>query len=128
MKTPVIFTLRGALCALVAVCAITVSKAEENKDAKEKKIPAGLLKKYDLNNDGVLDEKEKAAFEADKAKKKSEMEAKHLEKYDTNKDGKLDESERAAAKAAKEEAAEKKKAELQKKKEKAEKEASAPSK
>lgn len=116
MKSPVIFTLRGVLCALVATCAITVSKAE---DTKEKKVPPGILKKYDLNNDGVLDEKEKAAWDADKAQKKAEAEAKRLEKYDANKDGKLDESELAAEKAdkaAKKEAADKKKADAEKKK------------
>ncbi len=118
MKPPVIYSLRGALCALIAVCAISVSKADENK--KPEKTP-DVPKKYDLNQDGKLDESEKAAWEADKAKKKAEWEAKRLEKFDKNKDGKLDESEVAAEKAMKQEMAEKKKAEMEKKK--AEKEA-----
>lgn len=113
MNNTAIATLRAALCAVIAVCAVAVSRAE---DKPEKKIPAGVLKKYDTNQDGVLDEKEKAAMEADKAKKKAAEEAKRLEKYDVNKDGKLDESELAAEKAAKKEAAEKKKAEAEKKK------------
>ncbi|MFA6959762.1 MAG: hypothetical protein WC205_03310 [Opitutaceae bacterium] len=113
MKTPVISTLRGALCVLVAVCAISTSKADETKDAK--KVPPGILKKYDANNDGVLDEKEKAVMEADKAAKKAATEAKRLAKYDANKDGKLDEAELAAEKADKKAAADKKKAEMEKK-------------
>jgi len=114
MKIPFITTLRGALCALIAVSAITVSQADETK--KEKPVPPGILKKYDANKDGVLDETEKAAWEADKAKRRSSDEARRLGKFDANKDGKLDESELAAEKAAKKEAADKKKAEAEKKK------------
>lgn len=116
MKTPVASILRGALCALVAICAISVAKADDNKDVKEKKIPGHVLKKYDVNKDGVLDEKETAAWEADKAKKKAEAEARRLEKYDKNQNGKLDADELAAEKADKKAAAEKKKAEAEKKK------------
>lgn len=124
MKTPAYTFIRGALCVLVATFAFSAAQAEEGADSKEKKIPAGVLKKFDANQDGTLDAGEKAAWEADKAKKKAEGEAKRLEKYDTNKDGKLDEAEIAAEKAARKEAAEKKKAEMEKKK--AEKEAAAP--
>ena len=113
MKTPALFTLRGAFCALITICAISVAKADESK--KPEKTP-DVPKKYDLNQDGKLDESEKAAWEADKAKKKAEWEAKRLEKFDKNKDGKLDESELAAEKALKQEMAEKKKAEQEKKK------------
>lgn len=83
-----------------AFTAISVAQAEGSKDTKDKTIPPGLLKKYDTNQDGVLDEKEKAALEADKAK----MMEKRLEKFDANKDGKIDASEEAAEKAAKEKA------------------------
>lgn len=115
MKTPVASILRGTLGVLVVSCAFSVAQAEEGKEPK--KVPPGILKKYDANQDGALDEKEKAAMDADKAKKKAEGEAKRLEKFDKNKDGKLDESELAAEKAMKQE----KKAEMEKKK--AEKEA-----
>ena len=121
MKLPVIPTLRGALCALIAICSISVAQADETMEAKDKKIPPGQLKKYDANKDGVLDDAEKAVMDADKAKKKSAGETKRLKKYDANKDGNLDESEIAAEKAAKKEMAEKKKAKAAKKK--AEKEA-----
>jgi Ca2+-binding EF-hand superfamily protein len=106
MKTSAILNLRVALCALVAVCAITVTQAEETKG---KKVPPSVLKKFDINNDGVLDASENAAWQADKAKQKAAMEAKRMAKYDANKDGVLDESELAAEKAAKQEAADKKK-------------------
>lgn len=111
MKNSAISTLRGVLCALVAICAITVSKADETKSVKEKKVPASALKKYDANKDGVLDETEKAAWEADKASKNAAAKAKRLEAFDANKDGELDATERAAEKAAKKAAKEKKKAE-----------------
>lgn len=108
MKTPFTHAFRGALCALTAVCLLTVAQAE---DKPEKKIPPGLLKKYDANQDGTLDATEKAAMEADIAKKKAAEMSKRLEKFDANKDGKLDESELAAEKAAREEMISKKKAE-----------------
>jgi Ca2+-binding EF-hand superfamily protein len=123
MKNPVIYTLRGALCALVAVCSISVSKADENKDTKNKPVPAKVLEKYDANKNGTLDESEKAAWEADKAKRKAEEMAKRLEKWDTNKDGKLDESEKAAEKAARDEMMAKKKAEKEAKQAQKDKEA-----
>lgn len=121
MKTPFTFTLRGVLCALVAVSIISVVQADETK--KDKPVPAAAIKKYDANKDGVLDETEKAAWDADVAKRKADELAKRLEKYDTNKDGTIDEAELAAEKAAKKEMIEKKKAEAAKKK--AEKEAAA---
>jgi hypothetical protein len=55
-----------------------------------------LLKKYDANADGQLDESEKAAIAADRA---SAREKRKLKKYDTNHDGQLDEAETAAMKA-----------------------------
>jgi hypothetical protein len=123
MKNPVTLTLRSLLCGLTAICAISVSHADETQGAKESKTPPGLVKKYDVNKDGVLDEQEKAALEADKAKKTAAMEAKRLKRFDANKDGTLDESELAAESAAKQAEAEKRKAAIDKKK--AEKEAAA---
>ena len=116
MKTPITCLFRGALCALIASSVLLVAKAEDSKNTKEKKVPPAILKKYDANKDGVLDETEKAALEADVAKSKAAAEAKRLAKYDANKDGKLDESELATEKAEKKAAADKKKAEMEKKK------------
>ena len=63
-------------------------------------IPADVLKKFDKNKDGQLDETEKkAALEAMNGKTKSR--AQQLkDKLDTNNDGKIDDAERAAAKEA----------------------------
>ncbi|MBC8041762.1 MAG: hypothetical protein H7Y06_14560 [Opitutaceae bacterium] len=108
MKTPVTSLLRSTLGVLFAICAFSVAQAEEGGESK--KIPPGILKKFDANQDGTLDATEKAAMEADKAKHKAEWEAKRLEKLDTNKDGKIDDSEQAAEKAVKEEMMAKKKA------------------
>lgn len=116
MNYPKISALRGALCALVALGAVTASRAEKPEGAKEKGPSAALLKKYDANQDGKLDETEKAALEADLAKKKAAEEAKVLAKYDANKDGKLDDSEKAAMEADKKAAAEKRKEAMEKKK------------
>ncbi|MET0261627.1 MAG: hypothetical protein ABW223_01925 [Rariglobus sp.] len=114
MKNLIPHTLRSLLV-LAVLGAVTTLRAEGD----EKKVPAAVLKKYDTNNDGVLDEKEKAVAEADKAKKKADTEAKRLEKYDANKDGKIDQKELEAEKAdraAKKADAEKRKAEKEKKK------------
>src|SRR5664280_154960 len=70
--------------------------------AVEEEVSAAVLKKYDANHDGVLDESEKAAWQADKEKQQTAREAKRaadLARYDVNKDGKLNPDERAAAKA-----------------------------
>jgi len=101
---------------MVALGAVSVSWAEKPEGTKEKATPAGVLKKYDANQDGKLDDTEKAAMEADKAKQKAAAEAKVLAKYDANKDGKLDDSEKAAMEADKKAMAEKRKEGMDKKK------------
>ena len=120
MKNSTVYSLR-VLLAIAAFGAISTAHAEDAPVSKEKKAPPAVLKKFDANNDGVLDEKEKAAWEADKAQKKAAEQAKRLEKWDANKDGKLDETEIAAEKAAKKEHADKMKAGKAEKAEKAEK-------
>ena len=67
MKNPVSFTLRGAVIALIALCAISVSSAG---DKKEDKIP-DIPKKYDTNQNGKVDPSELAAWRADQAKQKT---------------------------------------------------------
>ena len=96
MKTPVTAPLRGALLVLSACLMFSVAQAEDSAP-KEKKPLSEAMKKYDTNNDGVVDPTER----------KAAAEAKRLEKFDANKDGKLDESELAAEKAEKAERAEK---------------------
>ena len=91
--------LRTLIASLLLACAVTV-RAE---DKPKSDIPPGMLKKYDKNHDGVLDDAEKAVMAADKAAHQEKIKAMHAEmlaKYDTNKDGKLDDTEKAAARKA----------------------------
>ena len=67
MKNPVSFTLRGALVALIALCAVSISSANETKQEKTPDIP----RKYDTNNNGKIDPSELAAWRADQAKQKT---------------------------------------------------------
>ena len=70
--------------------------------AGEEKVPDSVLKKYDANRDGTLDETERAAWQADKDKQRAAREARHAEeltRYDTNQDGKINRDERAAIRA-----------------------------
>jgi Ca2+-binding EF-hand superfamily protein len=70
--------------------------------ADEEEIPASVLKKYDANKDGMLDETEKAVWQADKEKQRAAREARRAEdlaRYDADKDGKLEKDERAVMKA-----------------------------
>lgn len=63
--------------------------------------PPSVLRRYDKNKDGVLDEAERAKWESDKAARREKERAERaamLEKYDTDKDGKLGEAEKAEAK------------------------------
>ncbi len=64
-------------------------------------VPPSVLKRYDKNKDGALDEGERGKWEADKSARREKERAGRaamLEKYDTNKDGKLSEEERVSAK------------------------------
>ena len=77
---------------------------------KHPKAREELLKRFDANGDGKLDETERAAArEAGRELKEKhpklgkKAEQKLLEKFDANKDGKLDETEKAAAKKWREE-------------------------
>ena len=91
--------------------------------AEEEKIPASVLKKYDANQDGALDENEKAAWQAEKDRQRVAREARRAEdlaRYDADKDGKLEKDERAVMKADDEKArAEKQAAQEARKAEKA---------
>lgn len=58
--------LISSLFALAAAFAVPAVRAEEG-GAKEKKVSAKDLAKYDANKDGKLDDAEKATMKADKA-------------------------------------------------------------
>lgn len=102
MKTsPLSSWLRlGAVCSLALFATLSL-RAEEG--APKSEIPPSVLKRFDKNQDGKLDDAEKAKWEAEKAARREKEAAKKAEmlaRFDTNKDGKLDEEERAAAKIA----------------------------
>lgn len=95
------------LCAITLIASLgsTVALAAPDKlegaEKQEKKPSKKVLQKYDANHDGVLDDAEKAAWQADVAKEKAAKRQKELEQLDTNKDGKIDKAERAAGKETK---------------------------
>lgn len=106
MNTPSRFSgLRRAALATLVLLSAGVMSAEEKASEKAKpaksEVPPSVLKKFDKNKDGVLDETELAKWEAEKAAKREKYakeKAEMLEKFDANKDGKISEEERAAAK------------------------------
>ncbi len=87
------------LASLFAFGPVGLGATEPGRGATE--VPPSVLKRYDKNKDGALDDSERAKWEADKVarreKERSERAA-LLEKYDTDKDGKLSEEEKAEAK------------------------------
>ena len=93
------------MLALVTLAFVIPAQAE----AGEKKAPSKhMLKKYDLNKDGMISESERAVVQAKAKMTRAEKRAAELAKYDENKDGKINKNERAvikvdraAAKAAK---------------------------
>ena len=89
-------------------------KAVAAEKSQKPEIPPGILKKYDANKDGVLDESEAAKWEADKESRREsykEKRAEDLAKYDADHDGQLNKEEKEAMKAAKAAEREAKKAE-----------------
>lgn len=63
--------------------------------------PREVERKFDKNNDGKLDESERAAMHAEFKARHEEHHKKALAQFDKNRDGKLDESERTAMMEAK---------------------------
>ena len=83
-------------------------KTEKTKRKKktrktERKVPAKLLKKFDKDGDGKLNEAERSAlvaFRKENGAKTKARRAELLKKFDKNGDGKLDKTERQAARKA----------------------------
>jgi hypothetical protein len=75
------------------------AKAEEAPKQRpahpERPISAEVLKEFDQDGDGKLNDQERAAMHAEREKKK-------LERYDTDKDGKLSDAEKTAMRASRE--------------------------
>ncbi|HRP03395.1 MAG TPA: hypothetical protein PLV87_00640 [Opitutaceae bacterium] len=82
---------------LTLVVSPLVLVAQDVPTEKPKQLPAAILRKYDADKDGILNEEEKSAWKADVQRGRQEAQARRLERYDSNRDGKLDKSEKAAA-------------------------------
>lgn len=98
---------RAAVC-LLAACLAAPLFADDMMDAaskpdETKPAPPSVLREFDKNKDGVLDEQERAKWEAKNAarrEKYAKERAEMLEKFDADKNGKISEEERAAARVA----------------------------
>lgn len=88
-----------ALVSFVVAAGVSFGAEEPAKSADP--APPSVLKRYDKNKNGALDEAERTKWQADLAARREKERADRavmLEKYDTNKDGKLSEEERVSAK------------------------------
>lgn len=72
----VLFTSLLALAGMFAAPAVRAQGDDAAKAEKKAKREAEMLKKYDTNHDGKLDDAEKAAMKADQDKAKAERKAK----------------------------------------------------
>ncbi|HRE82255.1 MAG TPA: hypothetical protein PLN52_14495 [Opitutaceae bacterium] len=88
--------LRSGAVLLLLVGPASFVGAQDTSD-KPKQLPSAIVRKYDADRDGVLNEEEKAAWKADVQRGRQEAQARRLEKFDTNRDGKLDKAEKATA-------------------------------
>ncbi len=92
-----LFLRAGAILpALLGSTQVTFGQVTAGSE-KPKQLPAAIVRKYDIDKDGVLNEEEKAAWKADVQRGRQEAQARRLERYDANRDGKLDKAEKAAA-------------------------------
>lgn len=91
MKKILILTLGLALTGICVQAEDEAPASDKTKKAQARY--AEMLKKYDKNGDGKLDEAEKAVMQEENKKRRD---AEVLKKYDKNGDGKLDDAEREA--------------------------------
>ena len=92
------YILAVCAAALAGLPLVSVSAAA----ADDGGVSPAVLKRFDRNRDGVLDEGERAAWQADRDRQRAAREtrrAAELTRYDANHDGKLDRSERDARRA-----------------------------
>lgn len=89
-----------ALGALLAPCAFGQDAApaagapnRSGRGGAARQMPAELVKQFDKDGDGKLNEEETTAMRADMTAKREARQKANLEKFDANKDGKLDEAE-----------------------------------
>jgi EF hand len=87
----------GLAAVLVALCtagAFGVASANDDQAGGDRK--AEMLKKFDTNHDGKLDDAERQAMHAAMQAKWQARQQELLAKYDANRDGKLDDAEKQA--------------------------------
>jgi colicin import membrane protein len=92
----------ASLLCVAALSGLSLVPLSLRASEEDDPISAAVLKKYDANHDGVLDEVEKAAWQADRQKQQAAREARRAEdlaRYDANRDGKINPDERAAMQA-----------------------------
>jgi hypothetical protein len=96
--------MKKTLVIALSLClAGVVFAADREKKGANPETPRDeVIKKYDKNKDGKLDQSEREEWRKDR-------EAENVKKHDKNGDGKLDQSEREAARKAAEEAKSKEK-------------------
>lgn len=115
MKTKLPRYLTAGFCAL-AFAFVSLTAVAQEGEKKPKGPSKADLKKYDTNNDGVLDDAETAKMKADKEAAKAAKRQAELDQYDENKDGKINKAEREKMKADREAAQAEKKAQRDAKK------------
>ena len=90
------------LITFAALAIPTMTQAEEGKkkctDCSDRR--AAIIKQFDTDGDGKLNEEERAAAKEARSAKMAEKKAEILAKYDTDGDGKISKEERQAAKDA----------------------------
>ena len=96
MKPAIKSQLRGRFFLLAFPVLVSVGFSQDTSE-KPKSLPAAIMRKYDVDQNGLLSDSEKAAWKADVQRGRAEAQAKRLEKYDANGDGKLDKLEKAEA-------------------------------
>ena len=96
MKTAIKSQLRGRFFLLAFPLLVSAGFGQDTTE-KPKSLPAAIMRKYDVDQDGLLSDSEKAAWKADVQRGRADAQAKRLEKYDANRDGKLDKVEKAEA-------------------------------
>ncbi len=88
------------IAALLGCAALSPTLHAEDEGKRDGKHRERMLEKFDANNDGTLDDEEKAAAREKCGRRGGKFRDRMLKKFDADKDGKLDDTERAAAKEA----------------------------
>ena len=92
----------GLLLITGLIASVQAAEAKSKEDARKAKM-AELLKQYDKNNDGKIDDAEEEVIRADRKKaeeaKKAAVLSELVKKYDKNGNGKIDDDEEEAIRA-----------------------------